>query len=104
MSDYIDRDLILTEIEEIKKSPWYNGCNGNYERIIRSEAIGVVVDLCIKQAPAADAVEVIRCQDCKYPISLPDSRYDYSCSYWNSHSCMKNDFCSYGKRKDGGIE
>lgn len=55
MSDYIDRDLLLAEIEELKKSPWYNGGYGTYERNIRREAIDIIVDLCIRPAPAADA-------------------------------------------------
>lgn len=58
MSDYIERDLLLAEIKELKKSPWYNGCGENYERIIRSDAIGVVVDLCIKSAPAVDVQKI----------------------------------------------
>lgn len=58
MSDYIDRDLLLAEIEELKKSPWYNDCGENYERIVRSDAIGTVVDLCVKSAPVADVQEV----------------------------------------------
>lgn len=58
MSDYIDRNLLLAEIKELKKSPWYNGCGENYDRIVRSDAIGTVVDLCISSAPAADVQEV----------------------------------------------
>lgn len=58
MSSYIDRDLILAGIEDLKKSPWYNGCNENYESLIRREAIDIVAELCIKQAPAADVAEV----------------------------------------------
>ena len=58
MSKYIDRDLILAGIETIKKLPWYNGCNGNYESLIRREAIDIVAELCIKQAPTADVAEV----------------------------------------------
>ena len=58
MSRYIDRDLILAGIEAIKKSPWYNGDNGNYESLIRREAVDIVTELCIKQAPAADVAEV----------------------------------------------
>lgn len=57
MSDYIDRDLLLAEIEELKKSPWYNDCGENYERIVRSDAISTVVDLCVKSAPVADVQE-----------------------------------------------
>lgn len=54
----IDTDALLKEIGELKKSPWYNGENGNYERIVRADAIGVVVDLCIKAAPTLDYAPV----------------------------------------------
>lgn len=78
MSDYIDRDLLLAEIKELKKSPWYNGCGENYERIIRSDAIGVVVDLCIKSAPAVDVQEIKHGKWIKMDI-IPDD-VDYYCS------------------------
>ena len=58
MSSYIDRDLTLAGIEDLKKSPWYNGCNGNYERLIRREAVDIVTELYIKQVPTADVAEV----------------------------------------------
>lgn len=73
MSDYIDRDLLLAEIEELKKSPWYNDYGENYERIIRSDAIGTVVDLCVKSAPAVDVQEV------KHGEWIEDSYYDIPC-------------------------
>lgn len=78
MSDYIDRDLLLAEIKELKKSPWYNGCGENYERIIRSDAIGVVVGLCIKSAPAADVQEIKHGEWIKMDIISDD--VDYYCS------------------------
>lgn len=52
----IDADAVLYEIHELKKSPWYNGVDGNYERLIRADAVGVITDLCIKQAPTLDYV------------------------------------------------
>ena len=61
----IDADAPLNEINELKKSPWYNGENGNYERIIRAEAIGIVTDLCVKQAPTLD-YEPVRHSKWKY--------------------------------------
>ncbi len=73
MSDYIDRDLLLAEIEELKKSPWYNDCGENYERIIRSDAIGTVVDLCVKSAPVADVQEV------KHGEWIESGYYDIPC-------------------------
>lgn len=54
----IDADALLKEIGELKKSPWYNGENRNYEQIVRADAIGVVVDLCIKNAPTLDYAPV----------------------------------------------
>lgn len=50
----IDGDALEQAIQELKKSPWYNGGNGNYERIIRAEVVGIVTDLCVKQAPTLD--------------------------------------------------
>lgn len=48
----------------------------------------------VMDAPVVDAVEVVRCKDCKY---------------WKTHGCHidfqyfseteKEDFCSYGERK-----
>lgn len=73
MSDYINRDLLLAEIEELKKSPWYNDCGENYERIVRSDAIGTVVDLCVKSVPVADVQEV------KHGEWIKDDYYDIPC-------------------------
>lgn len=83
MSDYIDRDLLLAEIEELKKSPWYNDCGENYERIIRSDAIGTVEDLCIKSAPSADVQEVKHGKWIKMYDILDDG--DYYCSECRNH-------------------
>lgn len=62
----IDADEVLESIEELKRSPWYNGENGNYERIVRSDAIGTVADLCIKTAPTLDYAP------CQHWISVED--------------------------------
>lgn len=78
MSDYIERDLLLAEIKELKKSPWYNGGYGTYERNIRREAIDIIVDLCIRSAPAADAQAVKHGKWIKMDI-IPDD-VDYYCS------------------------
>lgn len=50
----------------------------------------------------ADVVEVVRCKDCKYLNSdIAMGEWEGSCRYWNTHSVMLNDFCSYGERKEG---
>ena len=53
----IDADHLLSEIADLKKSPWYNA-DYNHEKYIREEAIEVVEDLCIKQEPTVQAVPI----------------------------------------------
>lgn len=56
----------------------------------------------IDQAPTIDAVEVVRCKDCKFG--------DWDSEPHNAMVCMRtkdgfwrsgNDFCSFGERKEG---
>ena len=68
----------------------------------------------IKSAPTVDAVEVVRCKDCKYQrkVWIEDKRYKFggflcvSCDrndgIFVSHTVDgdDNDFCSYGERKN----
>lgn len=68
----------------------------------------------IDNAPTVDAVEVVRCKDCKHS-TLPSEltqRYGVpgTLTCHNRHSpCNRrnvggDDFCSYGERKDGGAK
>lgn len=56
----IDADALLKEIEELKKSPWFNygrgACNPLHGLYLeRKEAVEMVEDICIKQAPTIKA-------------------------------------------------
>lgn len=56
----------------------------------------------IKNMPAVDAVEVVRCKECKYGDWDNKDADAIVCirtrdGYWRSGS----DFCSYGERKEG---
>lgn len=60
----------------------------------------------IEKAPTVDAVIVTRCEDCVRWDDDPDT---YGADGVPKGKCMKSfetmcadDFCSYGKRKDGG--
>ena len=64
----------------------------------------------IKQTPAADVVEVVRCKDCKYK-SMESGEFDGlepACRFWTDADAIYpvfvdvNGFCSEGKRKEGG--
>ena len=51
---------------------------------------------CVNYTPAADVVEVIRCKDC----AIPHNRWT-GCSQMNGTIMEPDDYCSYGKRKEG---
>ena len=53
----------------------------------------------VLNAPAVDAVEVVRCKDCKYckPSAAPGR---YFCDWRREYSeTFLSDFCSYGERR-----
>lgn len=58
---------------------------------------------CIERIKGVDAVEVVRCKDCKHRIDDIDFVCGHFCTKRPSaggHYCEDNDFCSYGERKD----
>ena len=63
----------------------------------QSVILGVVQT--VKAHPTVDAVEVVRCRDCKHMILQSNIRY---CTVWHGPNGMGDDgFCNYGERKDG---
>ena len=53
-------------------------------------------------APTVDAVEVLRCRDCKYWGDEDGKLHNYLIDGRHTGWCpTENDFCSYGERKDG---
>ena len=54
----------------------------------------------IDDAPTIDAVPVVRCKDCKYSAYGTDG-WNYLCNRKMLGLVRKNDFCSFGERKDG---
>lgn len=97
----IDADALLEGIAELKQSPWFNNKYGYADR---KEAVEIVEDLCIKNEPTVDAVEVVRCKDCVYcePYAI-DTGEDCMTGLWcgnNQKDITLQDFCSYGERRD----
>ena len=63
--------------------------------------IAATIDQEIELAPTVDAVEVVRCKDCKYwheEIAWCDQHSHFDKDEWNMFD--KDDFCSWGERKD----
>ena len=55
----------------------------------------------LAEAPAVDAVEVVRCKECKHRINDKDFVRGHYCKKRPSNGgyfCEDNDFCSYGER------
>lgn len=54
----------------------------------------------IKELPAVDAVEVVRCKDCKH--LRKDGAYIYCGRFHGMIVIRINDYCSYGERRTDG--
>ena len=55
--------------------------------------------LILREAPTVDAVEVVRCRECKYHEDTNVAGFEHCCLI--GKTVRYNDFCSYGERKDG---
>ena len=78
MAEYIEREELLEKAKEL--------ASGSFSTPLIISAI--------EKAPTADVVEVVRCKDCE---DYNGHRY---CEY-NAIPVLDDDFCSYGKRKEG---
>ena len=96
MAMLIDADKRIAEIKKI----YCDGCE-NYGGA-KCRACWVYDAMClIDDATTVDAVEVVRCRDCKqYEIHKP--KVLENCERNGYIIPMKpDDFCSYGERKEG---
>ena len=54
----------------------------------------------IDDAPSVDAVEVVRCKDCKQYSCAKTNRKGYRICPASGMEIKPDDFCSYGERKE----
>ena len=94
MSDYIKREDALRA---------FNGSCSTVDAddILRHLHKSIYV---IKNLPPADAVEVVRCNECIHNVGIRDNTEFYDndivCDYWESDGLYSTDFCSYGERAE----
>lgn len=91
MKEYIDREAVIKHLDE---------CKGTPPEICYTWPIYGALECFVKDIPAADVVEVVRCKDCKY--YKPESR-NGKVKYCCRSAFVKvgeMDFCSYGERKE----
>lgn len=56
---------------------------------------------CVEDAPTVDAVEVVRCRDCKKWLKCEPSGTNCRVCADTTRIRLPYDFCSYGERKEG---
>lgn len=87
MTDYIEREAAISEVVSI-----HNDRLGAYHAI--------------KDLPAADVVEVIRCKSCGfwYVPKLANGEKLGACGWWSGNALVRStraeDYCSRGVRKE----
>lgn len=88
MTDYIRREDALFALRKAERG-------GSMTALTRLERAYAE----IREMPAADVAEVVRCKDCKYVIFTEHRDY-IRCTKHCAFSFRPNDFCSYGERRE----
>jgi len=111
----IDADEILTGIEELKISPWATEPYMFHHELAVKEALEIVRDLCVNQAPTVDAVPVRYGRWIRYD-DTQEHTVKYICPYCFDYTAFREDPGDYtvrgnyiycrkcGARMDGGDE
>ena len=97
MDDLISRKALLKELRRELRECCRDGEEFGGESILLAEGIESAIDA-VKYTKTVDAVEVVRCKDCKnYNV------FRLECHNGHMNGCIGIDgFCSYGERKEKG--
>lgn len=93
MAEYIERGALLRELET-------HFCKTEDGRKLYHPSMALAMKD-VKNAPAVDVVEVVRCEDCEHwmrnrgIVDSPNGHCFYLDETMNEH-----DFCSYGEREE----
>lgn len=85
-SEYIKREALQKEVKRLQGIPF---------------STPLIVNA-IEKAPKADVVEVVRCKDCEHWIYWADEKRCI-CDLHCTHT-IRDDYCSFGVRKEGAEE
>lgn len=91
MADLIDRQAVVDMLQQLAYNDWNQGVCTTW-----ANAYSECADM-VESLPTADAIEVVRCKDCKW-------FNDIGCSIRivdDSDKPTENDYCSFGERNDG---
>lgn len=95
--EYIEREATIEQARLF----YCKDCNSYNGVLCRSCGFNDAM-LFIEDAPTADVVEVVRCKDCKHYEPYEGEEHKGDCAELvGLESCIyKDDFCSYGERKE----
>ena len=97
-NDLISRSALLDELQEELDfdTPMYDE---EQNKFINTGLRIAVKD--VKRQPAVDAVEVVRCKECKHCVCL-NRRYrgDIACSKLHTDNIYPDFYCGCGERRD----
>ncbi len=99
--EYIERgaleEKLNRRLEQLRKE------YGNYDHY--TDGFDEAVDIVEAEPTAADVVEVVRCEKCKFYEIVeywhPDCNGTKQVCRLLKRQMQEDDFCSYGERKDG---
>lgn len=91
MDEYIDREAALDAITDLAGKV---STRSAYEAVWKSARV-------LEKIPTADVVPVVRCKDCENAQNECGGMI--ICRVYKHIMWLQN-FCSYGKRKDGGAD
>lgn len=87
MDDYISRDMAIARLTKVEVTE---------NLATMTDAKRVIADM-----PAADVAPVVHCKDCRYWQDNNGGYPNEECRWRENETPDADDFCSYGKRKDG---
>lgn len=102
MAEYTEKEALIAHIKNLPTC-WADA-GGVYGRSMKyPEGMFDCEDVIssVENAPAADVVPVVRCKDCEYWQDNNGGYPNEECRWREDETPDADDFCSYGKRKDG---
>jgi hypothetical protein len=103
MSEYIEREAVMQSFADYV---W----NSNHSDLVPAPQWNHAVDI-VRDFPAADVVEVVRCSECKWYREsklLGPTKFCFRLKDRDGkpigYNFADNDYCSHGERKGGDVD
>ena len=92
-----EKRLDLIDRKKLLEKGYWHGKRPDLENPFE-EGVDAVDTIDIENAPTVDAVEVVRCKDCKH-YNESEQGCDHFGYYSHTPYVDEDDFCSYGERR-----